>query len=149
MDKRDREIEKQLERWKKKTLNYCLEATATKLQLLVRLRDADEDGNCVCCSCGKKDHWKFMQGGHLISRRYKATMLSEDNIHSQCPRCNGYLGGNFAGYSLFMKKRYGANAIYNLSTRAKKSKKWTKDELAPMIVDYRAEIKQIKESMGY
>lgn len=50
----------------------------------IRLRDADENGYCKCCTCGKKFHWKKIQNGHWISRGKLSTRFHEQNCNSQC-----------------------------------------------------------------
>lgn len=76
-----------------KELPKLREEAAKSLQRIVRLKAAlaeGDNGNVTCVTCGKRDHFKKMQGGHWIQRKRIATMLIESNIAVQCPYCNRY-----------------------------------------------------------
>lgn len=47
-----------------------------------------------------------MQGGHYVPRGCRITRWETANVHPQCPRCNGFLGGNYLMYARWMQKHY-------------------------------------------
>ena len=71
-----------------KPIGKVVDQAATLLQKLVRMKAADEEGIATCVTCGKKQHWKEMDGGHYISRTYSKYKLYEENVHVQCKSCN-------------------------------------------------------------
>ena len=83
----------------------------------IRLRDADRDGYCRCCTCGIIRHWKKIDAGHFIGRGIggmSGVYFDERNIHAQCKRCNGFLQGNHKAYEHFMLEKYGQTVIDEL-----------------------------------
>lgn len=134
-------VEQILKRFKKYTLNKCIEVTAKDLQRLVRMEAADDNGYARCCSCGKREHYKKMDGGHFISRTHKATMLRTDNVHAQCKGCN-IRNGNQPGYSLFLTARYGEGKVDELMAAAREVKQWTREELAELRHSFKARIRE-------
>lgn len=135
------DVSKILKRFKSWSLSKCIEKTAQDLQRLVRMEAADDQGYARCCSCGARKHWKELQGGHFISRSHKATILDEDNVHPQCPRCN-INSGNIPGYFLHIVNRYGADAPSDLAARGREVKQWTREELADLRYSFRVRIKE-------
>lgn len=92
---------------KKKTKTKIVEEAAKIVQRYVRLKAADENGNCTCVTCGVVGHWKEFQGGHYIPRGCIATKLMEENVHPQCRNCNGPQGGNYRKYAFYIEDMYG------------------------------------------
>lgn len=76
-----------------------------------------------CVTCGKIVNCfgkNCMQGGHFIPRGCRITRWEADNVHPQCTRCNGFMGGAYIEYGNYMINRYGKEkydsiiALYNL-----------------------------------
>jgi len=82
---------------KKKSLETYRQRALKARQLRRRLEES-HNGICTCISCGKKDLYSRMQGGHYISRRCRATELEINNINPQCVSCNQFLSGNVLNY---------------------------------------------------
>ena len=137
--------EKMLERFRKWSLSKCIETTAKDLQLYVRLRDADKSGYASCCSCGVRQHYKKMNGGHYVSRAFKATILNDKNVHAQCVRCN--VIDNLPGYTLFMESTYGEGFHTEMMAAAREHKTWTREELVELRVELRKKIKQLESDL--
>jgi NAD-dependent SIR2 family protein deacetylase len=114
---------------KKKTIAKLVDEAAVLMQKYVRMKAADRDGYCQCVTCGIKKPWKEMQGGHFISRKWTATKLLEENIHPQCPYCNGPLRGNMIQYTLFMQDTYGREFVEELEILKHKTRKYTRAEI--------------------
>lgn len=128
----------------KKSLNALIEKTAKRLQLLVRLKASDKNGICECVSCGVKQHYKKMQGGHFIPRSKKATTLLEENIHPQCRGCNGFkmkYGTAAHAYTLYMQDMYGRDYVEYLLSIADDPSTWTHESLENLLQDINAQIK--------
>ena len=131
---------------KKKTIAQEVDAAAVLLQKLVRLKAADSNGYCVCVTCGISKHWKEMQGGHFISRRYTATKIMEENIHPQCYGCNGPKSkdGTVAiAYTTYMIDTYGRGFVDELQRIKHIPKKYTRDEIAEIKKEFREHIKAL------
>ena len=141
--------QKQVARWKKSkfSISKCMNLVAKDFQMLVRLRDADDEGNCKCISCGVTKHYTDCDAGHYISRRFPATMLDFANCHSQCVKCN-IRGGNIAGYNLALKMRYGVDHVYDLSRKAKRKNPWTLESLAKFRYEVKKEILEQRKRLG-
>lgn len=73
----------------------------------IRLRDANNFGECVCITCGVRKHYKEMDAGHYMSRSFGALKYDERNVHTQCKRCNGYKCGEQALHGEYIAKKYG------------------------------------------
>lgn len=125
---------------KRKSISALSNEVAALLQKLVRIKAADSNGNCVCVSCGRINHWTEMDGGHFISRRHMSTRLMEENIHPQCKMCNGYLKGNLTSYTLYMIDRYGRKFIDELELLKQSTKKYTRTELEDLKQEFRQRI---------
>ena len=125
---------------KPKTLAKLANDCAIDLQLLVRLKAADIDGNCDCSSCGSTKHWSELQGGHYVGRGVNATKLLEENIHPQCRRCNIRSTESHVGYALFMIETYGLDFIVRLREMMQEVKKWGKSDIVSSHADIKAQI---------
>lgn len=129
---------------KTKTVAQYAEDVAVKLQLLVRLKASNDNGFCTCVTCGKFDHYKNMQGGHYIGRRHTSTKLLEENIHPQCPECNGFgmkFGNAKQVYTLYMIDMYGRDFVDWMVEESRKTKKWNRAELEIQMEEIKEEIK--------
>ena len=130
---------------KAKSVAKLSEDAAEAMQLLVRLKASDSNGYCRCVTCGKVDHYKNMQGGHYLDRRHSATRLLEENIHPQCPACNGFgmkFGNAKQVYTLYMIDMYGRDGVENLIQESKKTIKWVRSDLIELIKEIRERIRQ-------
>jgi len=133
---------------KKKTTAKLLDECAALLQKIVRLKARDKDGYVKCVSCETTGHYKEMQGGHFIERKWTATRILEENIHPQCPSCNGGFGGkpkgNLRMYTLYMIDMYGKEWVEELEILKHKTKKYTRDELEEIKKDFKRQIKELE-----
>ena len=133
---------------KKKTIAKLVDDAAVLMQKLVKLKAADANGYCQCVTCGAIDHWKDMQGGHYIGRTWTATKLMEENIHVQCPSCNGGFGGkpkgNLGRYALYLEDMYGREFLDELETLKHQTKKYTRAEIEEITKDLKARISELQ-----
>ena len=106
----------------------CLEAA----QLHARLSHADDNGYCVCVSCGVKRHYKEMDGGHFIPKGASSYWaLESENIHPQCKGCNAFgmrHGSAAQSYTTWMIDYYGREFVDDmLVTKSNINKMYKKD----------------------
>ncbi|MDT4761838.1 recombination protein NinG [Sphaerochaeta sp. PS] len=97
------------------------EKALTAFQKLRRYQAATPNGYVKCISCGKLMNVKEAQGGHLVSRRVRATELEPDNVWPQCPRCNGPLSGNVIAYRSNLVKLIGVVRVQRIEDLANAS----------------------------
>jgi len=138
---------------KKKPIGKYVDQIATRLQLLVRLKAADDHGFCNCVTCGVFKHYKDMQGGHFIPRGTSFTKLMEENIHPQCPGCNCFgmkYGDAEKHYTLWMQDMYGRDFVEGLlfEKSAKKPFKWVRGDLDDMLISINIQIKEHEKRVG-
>lgn len=102
---------------------------------MIKARDADKSGWCLCCTCGKKMRWDSpeCQAGHFVAGRGNAVLFDDRIVHSQCAFCNMRGGEQFL-YGLFLKKKYGyteeiLSELQNLKHEIRKIKLWELKEL--------------------
>jgi hypothetical protein len=104
----------------------------------IRKKNADKNGNCSCCTCGKVLHWKEIQAGHFMSRKHYSIRWDERNVHPQCVACNVFRYGEQYKYSIFLGKEL-ADVLY---LQSKEIKKYTTDELQSSIEHYGKMLKE-------
>ena len=122
-----------------------VEEAAKLMQKYVRVKSADSNGNVTCVTCGVVRHYKEMQGGHFIGRKWLATKLMEENIHVQCPCCNGPLSGNMIQYTLYMTDTYGREFVDELQRLKHQSRKFYKNEVEEIKKDLRVKIQELEQ----
>jgi len=133
---------------KPKSIAALVNIAATLLQRKVRVKAALKEGEIITCvTCGVKKHWKEMQGGHFISRRFTNHKLLEENVHPQCPACNGPLRGNYHAYTLYMIDMYGRKYVDELLATKGETKKYNRIEIEELISDLRIELKKLEGAL--
>jgi hypothetical protein len=133
---------------KQKTVAKLREEAAVLLQKLVRMKAADENGLASCVTCGKRQHYKEMDGGHFISRKWTATKLVEENIHPQCKGCNQYASGRHDDYSLYMVDTYGIEMVRELNDKKRELCKQNRIELEDIKVELKVRIAEQAVRLG-
>jgi hypothetical protein len=114
----------------------------------IRLRDADENGNCICFTCGFTAAWVRFDAGHGIPRQHKATKYNEQNNHAQCKRCNGFEGGKREVYKEEVNRRYGPQTWEKLEVMSRTTCKRDKFEIEVMTAYYRKEVEKLRKQKG-
>lgn len=112
----------------------------------IRLKNADENGFCVCIVCKKPFHWKKIQNGHFCRRSHYNTRWVDMNCHPQCYVCNCILNTN-AEYAVFMLEKYGEAAVKELVAESQKIVKIQNYELEEQIEKYTKIVKQLMEKI--
>lgn len=115
----------------------------------IKLRDADENGVCECCTCGRKLDWdsKDCHAGHFIPGRSNAVLLDPAIVHAQCSSCN-FNDGEQGRYLLFMKRKYGYSDVQvsNILTESRAVKQVKAFEFVDSLIGYRAKIEVLLDT---
>jgi hypothetical protein len=69
-----------------------------------------ERDNYTCVTCGQPGN----QAGHFF---HNVLDFSEENINCQCVRCNHWLSGNLALYSIYLLNKLGAKKFKELDKK--------------------------------
>ena len=133
---------------KQKSIAKLVDEAAVLLQLLVRLKAADEHGMVNCVTCGARKHYKEVDGGHSISRRHVATKLMEEVVNPQCKQCNGFKGGAYGEYTLYMIDTHGRDFVDWLNIEKHKPKKYYRDEIEEIKAGFRTRIKEQEDRIN-
>ena len=133
---------------KQKTVAKLREEAAVLLQKLVRMKAADENGLATCVTCGKRQHYKEMDGGHFISRKWTATKLVEENVHPQCKGCNQYASGKYDDYALYMVDTYGIEMVRELNDKKRELCKQNRIELEDIKLELKLRIAEQAVRLG-
>ena len=88
---------------KKPTRSKLVKKLDTVFSQYIRRSNADNNGYCTCVTCNKTFHWKEIQAGHFMSRKFYSVRWSEENVKPQCVACNVYRAGEQYKYSIFSK----------------------------------------------
>lgn len=90
-----------------------------------------ERDNRICFTCGHQGD----QAGHY---RHGKLDFDEDNLHCQCSRCNKWLHGNLATYTLKLIELHNKEWVDELIYRSNiQSNKFSRDQLEAIIQKYK------------
>lgn len=112
--------------------------------LYVRQNGADRQGFNVCYTCGARHHWKDLDCGHYIKRRYLHTRWDLSNVRPQCRNCNRTLGGNYKIYEPKIIKELGQDNVQKLWDKAYNTSKIPTTVLEGLAEDLKKKV----DSMG-
>lgn len=131
----------------KKVTQKLIDRVARTFQLWVRLRDSDSNGYGKCSTCWVIEHYTKMDAWHFLSRKYKNTLLNEQNVNLQCKKCNSPWGWSGEQYkmSLFIDNKYWLGTSNKLLLEAQIVKKFEYEELIAIENDYKERIKLISK----
>lgn len=124
---------------KKPTRSKLIKKLDVVFSQWTRLSNADKNGFCTCCTCGRKFHHKEIQAGHFMSRKHYSTRWDERNVKPQCKKCNMFSQGEQYKYSIFLGKEL-ANELY---LKSKEVVKFSSNEIEEMIADYSERLKKL------
>jgi len=133
---------------KQKSVAKLRDEAAVLLQKLVRMKASDENGFATCVTCGQREHYTKMDGGHFVSRRSKATLLIEENIHPQCKGCNRFASGKYDDYALYMVDTYGIEMVRELNDKKRELCKQNRIELEDIKVELKVRIAEQAVRLG-
>lgn len=110
---------------------------------IVRLRAADEFGNCECYTCGDKKHWTLMQAGHYISRSHMATRWNFDNVRVQDKKCNEVKGGEIRVFGERLDTEQ-AGLSESLLNQSREPHSYGISELKELLYDFRSKLRLLE-----
>lgn len=109
----------------------------------VRRSHADEGGTCECYTCGRLAHYTEMHAGHFVAGRTNAVLFDERIVKPQCPRCNIFLGGSYAAYTLRMLDEVGRAKVDELLALKHQTLKYTRTDLQEKIDHYKQKLEAL------
>jgi hypothetical protein len=123
-----------LKSWEKdlETLPALMKKAQKVFNTFIRNRDA----KMGCISCGMPLTQKFDAGHFYNANNHWSVRFSELNVHGQCVHCNRDLHGNLLEYRKRIIHRVGAANLSWLDMEARKTRKFTKDELREIAKEY-------------
>ena len=114
----------------------------------IRVRDANNEGMCICITSGKLIHWTLADCGHGHGRQHGATKYHEMNNHAQNRKHNRFEEGRKDLYAVNVDKRYGAGTWEMLEYLSRKPLKLERFEIEAMTKYYTDEFERIKKEKG-
>src|SRR5690349_8773059 len=100
----------------KQTTSLSVGKLTQKLQKVFNAYIRERDKDLGCISCGSHNQ---IQAGHFYSAgHYPSLRFNEDNVHSQCLRCNYFLSANLLEYRKRLLKKIGEQRVQKLDLLA-------------------------------
>ena len=116
--------------------------------IFIRLRNADDNGNNVCCTCGVVQNWKKLQCGHFVSRKHMATRFLELNCFAQCVSCNIFKYGEQWKFGHFLDNNFGEGTAEKLVVLGHSTFKMSKSDYEEKITYYKSAVDNLKKEKG-
>ena len=110
----------------------------------IRLRDSGPDGRVTCITCSHRDHWRYLQNGHFVTRGYEATRFDEENCHAQCRGCN-YNGGQHLKHATAIERLHGPGTANKLQDKGARECRRTLSDYQFLADTYKRRVIRIKE----
>jgi len=121
----------------------------SKSKLSTLRRKADETFNryirtrdgSICISCGQHGP---MDAGHYFATSVSAYLrYSEENVNSQCRKCNRFMHGNLGEYALGLIKKYGPDILEKLHKEKQIICQRTQKEYQEIIETYQKKLEEL------
>lgn len=130
---------------KEKTLPKLKNDLQEIFNRFIRYRDLGKP----CISCGQ---FGLLQAGHYFPvKGYDGLRYDEDNVHGECPRCNGFDDMHLIGYNKNLFNRIGPERVQKLEEKARDYKmngyKFTRSELTELIKIYKQKVAELERSL--
>jgi len=132
---------------KKKSIKSARNDAISAFHQYVKYRDADFDGVCVCCTCGRAYRYddRAMNAGHFRpAGSFENTRFNEQNVNAQCVRCNNWGGGMTYEYSRWLEGKHGKGTSANLERLGHIHCKRTIDDYLEIEKIYKEKLEQLK-----
>lgn len=121
------------------TIQDYIKMTQIIFNRYIRLRDKGQ----VCISCQKKP-LKENAGHFFNANNHWNVRFDERNCHLQCEHCNTYLSGNLIEYQRNLIHKIGIESYHELEAEARKTRKYTKEELKELMAFYKKKFKELE-----
>ena len=129
---------RQKKEWYKE--NETVQALANKAQIpfntFIRQRDAGKP----CISCQRPLKGKYDAGHYHNSNNHWNVRFNELNVHGQCVKCNRDEHANLINYRIGLLGRIGEENLAHLDSIAKRTRKYTRNELSAIEKLYKSKI---------
>lgn len=126
----------------KKTELQKAKAKADKyFSLYVRQRDANFMGLVRCCTSGTWHHWKNLDCGHFMSRRFEATRYDEKNTGPQSRSSNRFNQGEQYKFGLYLDRKYGPKTAEKVTIKSRMFSKRNRYDYEQIANEYKSKIK--------
>ena len=102
------------------------------------------DAGKPCISCGKQITGRVNASHYYNANNHWNVRFDERNVHSSCITCNQYLSGNLIEYRFRLIDKIGTILVDELDAEARKTRKYTIEELKEIIAIYKEKIKNIE-----
>lgn len=99
-----------------------------------------------CISCGKPINGRVNASHYYNANNHYNLRFDENNVHSSCITCNQYLSGNLIEYRFGLIERIGVELVEELDREARKTRKFSIDELKEIVSLYKQKLKDEKEN---
>ena len=114
----------------------------------IRLRDADDNGVCQCCTCWVSFSWRDMTCGHFQKRHHAGTRFNDQNCAAQCVSCNSFRDGEQYKHGKYINLKYGEGTADKLQALAWAHGVVHKHDDKTLAAFYRAKAKAIAKQKG-
>ncbi len=111
--------------------------------LYVRQRDANDEGFVRCCTSWTLHHWKNLDCGHFMSRRYEATKYDEKNTGPQSRASNRFNQGEQYKFGLYLDKKYGAKTAEKVTIKSRMFCKRNRYDYEMIAKEYKLKLKKL------
>jgi len=128
---------------KKKSRKSLIKKADTVFSLWIRQRHAKNEMS-ECVTCGKVDHFKKLQAGHFMSRKFYSTRWDETNVQVQCAGCNVFRYGEQYKFSIWLESNIGQGTSEDLSLKSKQLCKLANFELEEIIEKFQNKLDNLK-----
>jgi hypothetical protein len=112
----------------------------------IRLRDCLKFGSHrmgKCFTCGEVKDFSELDAGHYVKSTHRLIKFHEQNVHAQCRKCNRFMGGNEAEYTVRLIDKYGRELVDYLLSQKGKTKKFTRSELIDLKNQYKKKYEEL------
>jgi len=120
------------------TLSDYLKLAQQVFNKWINLRDKGKP----CISCDKPITGRVNASHFWNANNHYNVRFNEDNVHSSCITCNQFLSGNLLEYRTRLISKIGEQRFNILEAEARKTRKFTIDELKEIIATYKKKIKE-------
>ena len=122
------------------TLSDYLKLAQQVFNKWINLRDK----GLPCISCDKPITGRVNASHFWNANNHYNVRFNEDNVHSSCITCNQFLSGNLLEYRTRLILKIGIEKFNTLEAEARKTRKFTIEELKKIIAEYKNKIKEIE-----
>jgi hypothetical protein len=124
------------------TIQDCIKIAQQVFNQYINERDKGKP----CISCGKHINGRVNASHYYNANNHWNLRFDERNVHSSCITCNQYLSGNLIEYRFGLVDRLGERLVEELDSEAKKTRKFTIEELKEITSTYKQKLKDLKNN---